>query len=234
MNSDTVVDEMMPKMKGGNSKRGKMNTEEHISLFSIPLTKINIGRSFTKKEIGCFANIPMIYNKGRPSETYTQGIEQGSQSDCYDIFNNAKTSEGLKDIKTFCEIELKRYLEEIEGVDTNSVSLRITESWANKIVPQGSHYVHYHKNSYLSGVFYISCLPNDSIQFTNRSRSWRVCLPKRIETKYNTEEAWVNIKQGDFIIFPSFLLHGVSVNTTKDKTRMSLSFDTWPTQIPPL
>ena len=192
---------------------------ELISLFPIPLVKTNIGRSFTKKEIDCFVNIPMY-------KTHTN--QAGFQSESFKIFDNFAIE--LKDIKTFCEQELKRYLEDIEGVDTNITNLNITTSWLNKLEPQGFHVMHNHRNSYLSGILYIRCLPNDNIQFTNLHRMCDTMLefPRKKITKFNTEGALVNIKEGDFIIFPAQTLHQVGVNETKDQDRMSLSFDTWP------
>ena len=197
---------------------------ELISLFSIPVVKTNIGREFTKDELQFFnTDIPM----SRDSLMHYQ-------SESFNIFDNYAIE--LKDIKTFCEHELKRYLENIEGVHSDIVNLCITQSWLNKIEPQGSHYLHNHKNSHLSGVLYISCLPNDSIQFSNPDRIYDATLklPKKKDTEFNTTGAAVSVKEGDFIIFPSQTLHQVGVNETKDKQRVSLSFDTWPTHIPSL
>ena len=51
----------------------------------------------------------------------------------YYLFDNF--AEDLKDIKTFCEYHLKQYMEEIEGIDTDIATLRITQSWLNKNKP---------------------------------------------------------------------------------------------------
>ena len=202
---------------------------ELISLFSTPVVKTNINRSFTKKEIDCIKSIPMTQRVD-----YT--LKQGSQSQFFDVFDNVKTKEGLKDIKTFCEHELKRYLEEIEGVDTDITTLQITQSWFTKLNPQELHGLHNHRNSYLSGVLYFRCLPNDFIQFTNRNFLFdqSLELPKKKTTKFTAKIAKVNIKEGDFIIFSSYIPHEVVLNETKDKQRISLGFDTWPTYLPSL
>jgi len=198
---------------------------ELISLFSTPVVKTNIGRNFTKKEMECIASIPM---------NFAELMEHQNQSKDYQLFNTF--AEGLKDIKTFCEQELKRYLEDIEGVDTDRINLSITASWLNKLKPQDHHALHNHRNSHLSGILYIRCLPNDNIQFTNRHLIFNksLDLPIKKITPYNTEEAEVTVKEGDFVIFPSLVLHKVNVNETKDQERISLSFDTWPTYIPSL
>ena len=192
-----------------------------ISLFSTPVVKANIGREFTKDELQLLTtDIPMA--KDRDSLSH-------NQSESFNIFDNFAIE--LKDIKTFCEHELKRYLEDIEGVDTDRINLGITASWLNKLKPQDHLDLHNHRNSHLSGILYISCLPNDNIQFTNMSNS-RLMLPIKKHTPFNIEGASVDIKEGDFIIFPSLLLHQVSVNETENKDRVSLAFDTWPAYIP--
>ena len=77
------------------------------SLFSTPVVKINIERSFTKDELDCFANIPM---DGKPIKIIndpTQGLLNHQSKDFY-LFDTF--AEELKEIKTFCEHQLKNYL----------------------------------------------------------------------------------------------------------------------------
>ena len=200
---------------------------ELIFIFTTPTVKTNIGRSFTKEELECITNIPT-----KREERGTVRVGQGRQSKSYDILN--KFGEELKDLKTFCEQELKRYLKDIEGVNTDITNLSITASWLNRLEPHDFHDLHDHKNSHLSGVLYIRCLPNDSIRFLNMSTRSTLQLPKKKITQFNSLGISVNIKEGDFIIFPSYILHEVPVNETKDQERISLSFDTWPTHIPSL
>jgi len=195
-----------------------------ISLFSIPVVKTNIGREFTKDEL-------QLFNTDIPMSGKVNDDSMHLQSESYNIFDNF--AEELKDIKTFCEYELKRYLGEIEGVDIDIVTLQITQSWLNKIEPQEHHALHNHHNSHLSGILYIRCLPNDCIEFTNTDRMYHETLelPKKNITQFTDVLTPVNVVEGDFIIFPSKTLHQVGVNKTKDKQRISLSFDTWPTHI---
>ena len=194
-----------------------------ISLFSTPVVLTNIGRSFTKDEMRCILNIPM------------EKINPLRQSKCFNIFDDV-VGEGLKDIKKFCEHQLKNYMEEIEGVDTNKVNLQITQSWLNRIEPQGNQMLHNHKNSYLSGVLYIKCLPNDYINFEDQSFGLYKSLffSRKKLTQWNSNTANVKIKEGDFIMFPSLISHQVGMNETKDKERISLALDTFPTHLPSL
>ena len=195
-----------------------------IPLFAIPAIKTNIGREFTEDELQLLiSNVPMYKNE--------EGMYNHQSLDLY-LFNTF--AEELKEIKNYCQHQLKQYLEDIEGVDTDITNLSITESWLNKIEPQGFRGMHNHKNSYLSGILYISCLPNDNIQLTEAHRMYDMALelPKKKMTPSAAKVAAVPIKEGDFVVFPSQTLHQVGVNETKDKQRVSLSFDTWPTYLP--
>jgi uncharacterized protein (TIGR02466 family) len=200
-----------------------MNELEQVNLipsFPTPIAIIKIGRSFTKSETDCFQNIPMRkFEKGMTNH-------QSRDSYLFDTF-----AEELKDIKNFCERQLKSYLEEIEGVDTDLAGLRITQSWLGKTKPGENLHLHTHSNSYLSATLYIQCLPNDSIHF----EKYPLCgsynnlvFPTKKITMWNASGFNQNVTEGDMIIFPSWVMHQVNVNETKDKERISLTFDTFP------
>jgi len=227
--STRVANKVTPRQNVNKERRVNMNDEvkpklELISLFGVPVVKSNIGREFTKEELQFFnTDIPMH------SDEYLE-VQHTSQSNDYHIFDTFV--EELKDIKTFCTQELKRYLEDIEGVNTDITNLNIIASWLNKLEPGGFRTVHTHRNSYLSGTFYINCLPNDNIQLIDRHFCNRpLALPKKKHTQFNTETALISIKKGDLLICPSVVPHQVGVNETEDIQRVSLSFDTWPTNL---
>ena len=195
-----------------------MNDFVPIPLFSTPIVVTNIDREFTKNELNCIADIP-IWKEN-------QQMANHRSKDVY-LFDNFV--EELKDIKIFIEQQLKRYLEEIEGVDTNLATLRITLSWLNITKPNESHHPHFHQNSYLSGVIYISCLPNDQIYFSNRIHGFgnNIEFPMNKNTIWNVGNIAQNVIEGDLILFPSWVPHYVRKNTTK-RERISLSFNTFP------
>ena len=187
-------------------------------LFPIPVVVVNIGRNLTEDETDCIANIPII-KEGQMSN-------HGSKDRyLFDTF-----AEELKDIKKFCEYQSKNYLEEIEGANTDLAELRITQSWLNINKPQEYHLPHFHPNSYLSGVFYFQCLPNDNIMFSNRTKGNMQTLEftKKKSTEWNSMNTVQNIIGGDLIIFPSWVPHGVNKNETLNRERISLAFNTFP------
>ena len=198
-----------------------------ISLFPTPITMTNIGRDFTETELQLlFYDIPI--KKERDVQAILEGKELNHQSKDRYLFDSH--SDTLKDIRKFCEQQLKYYLEKIEGADTDLAMLRITQSWLNKTKPQEYHHSHHHLNSYLSGVLYISCLPNDGIVFNNRLKGMfnNMEFPLKEGTQWNAMNIEQPVTEGDLIIFPSWVPHFVNRNETKNRERISLAFNTFP------
>ena len=202
-----------------NNMKKEKTKNQILSIFPTPVVKVNINRSFTKPEINCISSIPM-----REKVENRSANHQSKNSYLFDTFATK-----LKDIIKFCEDELERYMKHIEGIDTDLAGLRITQSWLNKTKPGEGHDSHSHYNSYLSGVLYIKCLPNDCINFKNRShKSYNnIEFLKKENTPWNTQGVIVGVKKGDLILFPSWVPHYVDKNNT-DKERISLSFNTFP------
>jgi len=190
-----------------------------LSLFPTPVDVTNIGRSFTKLEMQCIADIPM-----QKLEKQDMSNHQSVNLTLFEEFPN------LKDIKKFIENQLVRFLKEIEGVDTDLAGLRITQSWLNKNKPDEWHPIHHHANSYLSGVLYINCLPNDGIVFNNRFQNLfnNMEFPKKKNTIWSTTNIEHPVKEGDLILLPSWVPHEVFPNKTKNKERITLAFNTFP------
>ena len=192
-----------------------------IPLFAIPAIKTNINREFTKDELQLLLSDISMWKDEEA------GMFNHRSEDFY-LFDNF--AEELKEIKNYCQYQLKQYLEDIEGADTDIANLRITQSWLNNTKPQESHHPHFHQNSYLSGVLYIKCLPNDSIVFSNRMFGSYCSMefPKRKNTGWNPRNSPQDVKEGDLFLFPSWIIHYVNWNTTKDQERITLSFNTFP------
>ena len=199
-------------------EKEKMKNEV-TSIFPTPVVKTSLGREFTKNEMRMILDIPMM-------EKDDCRTNHQSEDSC--LFDSH--TDTLGDIKKFCENQLKDYLQKIEGVDTNIAGLHITQSWVNKNKPQEQHLSHFHQNSYLSGVLYIKCLPNDGINFDNRMFGMfnNMEFMRKDTTVWNARRAMINVKEGDLLIFPSWILHGVSPNETENKERISLAFNTFP------
>jgi uncharacterized protein (TIGR02466 family) len=75
-------------------------------------------------------------------------------------------------------------------------------------------------------VFYVqSDDEKDRIYFENNSYQ-QIQFPTEKYNSYNSKTWWIEAKQGRLVIFPSSLRHSVSA-VTADKTRVSLSFNTF-------
>ena len=97
----------------------------------------------------------------------------------------------------------------------------ITQCWANKTTTNGSHHIHNHPNSMLSGIFYLNdSTPTRFIQ----PAVWDVPLIQSMNDESTTST--VPSECGKLLIFPSTLLHGTDAHTTTED-RYSMSFNTF-------
>jgi len=133
--------------------------------------------------------------------------------------------EELNGLRSFIQKSINTYFEEIIA-PSKEASLYITQSWVNYSEPGQWHHSHEHPNSILSGVFYVqSDNEKDRIYFENNSYQ-QIQFPTEKYNLYNSKTWWIEAKQGRLVIFPSSLRHSVSA-VTADKTRVSLSFNTF-------
>ena len=53
-------------------------------------------------------------------------------------------------------------------------------------------------------------------------------MTERKKTIWNLKTEKVSVKEGDLLLFPSWTIHSVDLNKTKDQERISLAFNTFP------
>jgi uncharacterized protein (TIGR02466 family) len=106
--------------------------------------------------------------------------------------------------------------------------LQFAQSWLTYKEPGQFHKAHTHPNTLLAGVFYYDFQPNDAaICFSKETKSFNrsylepSLLSDYQEHPYSQEEIYFQPKQNNFIIFPSYLTHGVPPNKT-DRVRKAL------------
>jgi uncharacterized protein (TIGR02466 family) len=106
--------------------------------------------------------------------------------------------------------------------------LQFAQSWLTYKKPGQFHKAHTHPNTLLAGVFYYDYQPGDaSICFSkevksfNRSHLEPSLLPDYQQYPFSQEEIYFTPQQNNFIIFPSYLTHGVPPNQT-NKIRKAL------------
>jgi len=102
----------------------------------------------------------------------------------------------------------------------------ITGCWINVLEPGGTHAIHSHPNNFLSGVYYLrSQAGADTINFHDPRPQTSIIRPPITElTTYNTDQVVVPVSEGMLLVFPAWLPHSVSANTSA-QVRVSISFN---------
>lgn len=130
-------------------------------------------------------------------------------------------------IKQLFVDKIKIYEEEVIG-GLDPAELYITQSWISDTSKDGYHVGHNHDNSLFSACLYISVPENANINFLHKNRlfeTFNFFTPYKRETVYNTTKTTVSVKEGDFIIFPSYLMHSVDPNTSeKNRTVLAANY----------
>lgn len=110
--------------------------------------------------------------------------------------------------------------------ETNFV---LTTSWITKTSPGGYSQFHNHKNSVFSAVYYFDEISGGDIEFESYG-----IFPNQIMlndpsewTLYNATRHTVEPHKGEMIIFPSYLYHRITENTSLHD-RYSLAFNFFP------
>ena len=107
---------------------------------------------------------------------------------------------------------VKPYLQELFVEFANEINVTrcdIKKIWFQEYHKDGKHSWHVHDSNY-TGVYYLN--HDNSVHNTN------------YYDQYNNEVKSFNVKEGDVVIFPSFLLHKASPNTSSKK-RLIVSFN---------
>ena len=138
------------------------------------------------------------------------------------ILNNPKYSE----LKEYVLKQTNTFMTDVLSVDGTA---RLTQSWVNCNAPGQHTHLHSHPNSIVSGVFYFE-LPEDSGDITFHNGFMAVQsyglrpkykLPKN---KYADPRFIFKLGVGDLILFPSYLIHNVPVNTS-NLNRWNVAFN---------
>jgi uncharacterized protein (TIGR02466 family) len=106
--------------------------------------------------------------------------------------------------------------------------LQFAQSWLTHKAPGQFHKAHTHPNTLLAGVFYYDYQPGDAaICFSKEVKSFsRPYLEPSLQDDYqdhtfSQEEVYFTPQRNNFIIFPSYVTHGVPPNRTS-KVRKAL------------
>ena len=182
-------------------------------LFPTPLGIYELGREFTKEELGDLDNWQYNFNIGNEVSVNSSILDLPSM--CF--------------VKQFIENSIDNYVTQTYNFKSNA-KLHITQSWVNRTIPGGSHHRHSHQNSILSGTLYLQGNEDDVIHFYDpvstglMNSAWH--FPSKEFNEYNSKMWWMPATSGTLYIWPSNVMHDVPTVEGK-KNRYSLSFNTF-------
>jgi len=184
----------------------------HIhNLFPIPVAFFDLQRPLTDSEREFIVNQKQRPNMGNTSSENNYLLE----------------SQELSELKQFFQNSVDDFFYKVHSPKTN-VSLRITQAWSNYTKPGGFHHKHSHPNSLISGVFYVQTDPEKDRIYFYKDGYQQIKLKTESYNEFNSESWWFEAVPNKLILFPSSLTHMVEALPNDAKTRISLSFNTFP------
>ena len=155
--------------------------------------------------------------------------EEIQDSGCCRFSSNSSVLDNIsefKNIKIFIELQLKNFVDEIYGIKQE---VYITDSFVTAKFKNEGHQIHSHDNSFISGIYYINCNDNDTLEFYHKPaifKEMNLSFDLLHNNIFNSSSVCYKIKKGSLFIFPSFLNHGVKKNLS-DIPRVCISFNTF-------
>ena len=143
--------------------------------------------------------------------------------------DNLHTDNKYKDLFKQLEVHITNFLK-AKGYDESKFDAHITKAWATYTVKNQHIASHKHTASHFSMVYYARNDQMGDIQFEKELASQTgLFIPPTKEyitdwNQFNFASYIIPVKTGDFVIFPSGLLHYTQTNT-KDDPRISISGD---------
>jgi len=162
--------------------------------------------------------------KTEESNPYVYAVPPSEESNPYDThFFDTK----LNNLKEFIEQNIDIYVKEVINPKDKDLNFYITQSWVNVLKPGEGLTMHYHSNSLISGVFYVSVEEGDALIFYDQN----LRPVDTIEIEPETHNYWNN-RQTDFFIennllllFPSRMKHSTKDNPKRTTDRISIAFN---------
>jgi len=146
----------------------------------------------------------------------------GWHSPNFDLVNPGPPIDFINSFKVF----LKHIIEDEIGWEYVPNKQRVVAMWAIINKKNSYNVKHNHQNCYLSSAYYIK-KPENSGDITfydpKEVKTYRFPEVER-NTSYSAESITVKPKEGDLLIFPSYLYHDVGVNLS-DEERVVVSFN---------
>jgi uncharacterized protein (TIGR02466 family) len=170
----------------------------------------------------CFKKSLKLLIKSMGGPGLTRSNRGGWHSPNFDLVNPGPPIDFINSFKDF----LKHIIEDEIGWEYVPNKQRVVAMWAIINKKNSYNVKHNHQNCYLSSAYYIK-KPENSGDITfydpKEVKTYRFPEVER-NTSYSAESITVKPKEGDLLIFPSYLYHDVGVNLS-DEERVVVSFN---------
>ena len=162
-----------------------------------------------------------------------------TNTNLYNYHNDSNVFELYDELKPLGDEILKACNFVYQEILNHDSDLRITNAWFNECGINGGQALHNHVNSVLSGTVYLRTDENTQIEFLNRHIVSNVTNqiidePNQLKENsygyyYHKKYATFSVREGDCMIWESYLRHGYTNNKTPN--RLSLSFNLFPNNL---
>jgi len=172
---------------------------------------------------------------------YVQKIVKENQFESNGGWNSISNDKWILDVPELIDLKniinnfIRRYVLKVFGIDH---SVDITQSWSTVTNNGEEHPVHFHPNSYLSGVMFVKSsddssplllhnnikLPSISLDLYDGKES---NIPPNEFASVTASTFSVAPTEGSIVLFPSLTPHGVCKSRSKDE-RIIIAFNTFP------
>jgi len=179
------------------------------NLFPTPVGFYELDKPVTEKELQFIKDLETRSNDGNTTS----------------VDNYLFKSKEMKRIAAFIDRCVQDYFQAVY-TPKHKVKPYVTQSWANYTNKGQYHHKHAHPNSFISGVFYVSAVPDRDRLYFYKEGYQQIKVPTEDWNAWNSESWWFPVESGKVVIFPSNLSHMVQTVQTKD-TRISIAFNTF-------
>ena len=184
-------------------------TPQIIPIFPAAIYRINLRKlSTTERTVFDTNNITAVSRQGNQTSVKSSLLDDIEFTDLKTVFMEHVHNYAKEVIKTDCQFYM-------------------TNSWKNQNKKGQPHDLHNHKNSVISGVYYVNVGNSEnSICFNRLASPFFMEFQCSERTPFNSVEWSIPVEDSMLILFPSSLYHSVPVNTTNNE-RLSISFNTF-------
>lgn len=191
-----------------------MPTKQVDGLFPTPVAVVD----FEEFDVEQVLHECKTYNDWRPVD--------GSVTPMAFSSNSLSVLTMFPELKNIIMNEVSEFGKNVMGYPADC--LKLTTSWFTKTLPGGSSVFHVHRNSVISGCFYLDGGPNHApISFLNkRSFDGGLLIQPLEPTSYHQNEALYDGKEGRLLLFPSEVPHRVCLHNAM-VPRYSIAFNTF-------